>query len=101
VTERLIRHDNYLTWVVVIYDPVYLTEPFIRTSDFVLDLNQNIAPYPCQSVEEIDRPSGVVPHYLPGANPFLNEFAAQRGIPAEAAKGGAATMYPEYRSRLK
>jgi hypothetical protein len=40
-----------------------------------------------------------VKHFLPGANPFLEEFARQSGIPLEAALGGAATMYPEYRFR--
>ena len=43
---------------------------------------------------------GSFPHYLPGENPFLIEFARNHGIPVEAAMGGAATMYPEYRKRL-
>ena len=41
------------------------------------------------------------PHYLPGQNPFLIEYARNHAIPAEAALGGAATMYPEYAKRLK
>jgi cyclase len=96
VTEHLVRHDNYLTWIVIIDDPVYLTEPFIRTTNFVWDPHQQIAPYPCQIVEEIDRPQGVVPHHLPGQNPFLSEFPAKYSVAAEAARGGAETMYPEY-----
>ena len=39
-------------------------------------------------------------HHLPGANPFLTEFAKAHGIPQEAARGGAETMYPEYRKKL-
>jgi hypothetical protein len=42
-----------------------------------------------------------VPHYLPGQNPFLNEFSTQSGIPIEAALGGAETMYPEYMIKLR
>jgi glyoxylase-like metal-dependent hydrolase (beta-lactamase superfamily II) len=42
-----------------------------------------------------------VPNYLPGKNPFVHEFADKFHIPAEAALGGAETMYPEYRLRLK
>jgi hypothetical protein len=41
-----------------------------------------------------------VPHHLPGTNTFLGEFPAKYGIPAEAARGGADTMYPEYRLTL-
>ena len=101
VTEHLVRHGDYLTWIVVIEDPVYLTEPFIRTTNFVWDPHQQIAPYPCQIVDEIDRPQGVVPHHLPGQNTFVLEFPARYGVPAEAARGGAETMYPEYQLKLK
>ena len=41
-----------------------------------------------------------VPHYLPGQNPYLAEWAEWYGIPVEAARGGAETMYPEYRELL-
>ena len=101
VTEHLIRHGDYLTWMVVITDPVYLTEPFVRTTDFVMDPAQQIAPYPCQIVVEVDRPQGTVPHHLPGTNTFLGEFAQKYGIPVEAARGGAETMYPEYMVKLQ
>jgi hypothetical protein len=101
VTEHLVRHGEYLTWIIVIGDPVYLSEPFIRTTNFVWDPHQEIAPYPCQAVVEIDRPQGTVPHHLPGANTFLGEFPAKYGIPPEAARGGAETMYPEYILKLK
>jgi glyoxylase-like metal-dependent hydrolase (beta-lactamase superfamily II) len=100
VVEHWIRHENYLTWVVIITDPVYLTEPFIRTTDFVADPDQQIAPYPCEIVVEIQRPRGTIPHHLPGTNPFLTEFADRHKLPREAARGGAETMYPEYRDKL-
>jgi hypothetical protein len=57
--------------------------------------------YPCESVDEVDRPEGAVPHYLPGKNPFLTEFATKNGLPQEAARGGAETMYPEYEKELR
>jgi hypothetical protein len=101
VTTYLLRHEDYLTVAVLIYDPAYLTEPFIRTTDFVSAPQQQIGPYPCEAVDEIDRPSGVVPNHLPGTNPFLNEFPSEYGIPPEAARGGAETMYPEYRLKMK
>jgi hypothetical protein len=101
LTEHFIKHDDYLTLVSIVNDPAYLTEPFIRTTDFVLDPTQQIAPYPCEPVVEIERPKGAVPHHLPGTNTFLTEFPAHYGLPAEAAKGGAETMYPEYRLKIK
>ena len=52
-------------------------------------------------VQEVDREKGAVPHLLPGANPFTTEFATRYGIPLEATRGGAATMYPDFRLKLK
>ncbi len=101
VTTYLLRHEDYLTVAVLISDPAYLTEPFIRTTDFVSAPQQQLAPYPCEVVDEIDRPLGMVPNHLPGMNPFLDEFPAEYGIPPEAARGGAETMYPEYQVKLK
>jgi hypothetical protein len=100
VTEHWLRHGDHLTWVVIVNDPTYLTEPFIRSTDFILDVNQVIAPYPCEAVVEVERPQGVVPHHLPGTNTFLSEFPERFKVPAIAARGGAETMYPEYRTKL-
>jgi hypothetical protein len=98
---HIMRHGNYLTVAVIVYDPVYLTEPFIRTTDFVYAPQAQMAPWPCEPVDEVDRPEGFVPHHLMGANPFLEEFPAQHGIPPQAARGGAETMYPDYLSAMK
>jgi hypothetical protein len=101
ITEHIIRHGNYLTVAVIINDPVYLTEPFLRTTDFTMDPDQQIAPYPCEAVVEVQHPFGSVPHHLPKTNPFLNEFSNRFKIPFEATRGGAETMYPEYVQKLK
>jgi glyoxylase-like metal-dependent hydrolase (beta-lactamase superfamily II) len=101
LTEHWIRHGDRLTLVSIVTDPVYLTEPFIRTTDFVSAPHQSIAPYPCESVDEIVREKGVVPHFLPGTNPFLTEFSTRNHVPEPAARGGAATMYPEYRLNMR
>jgi hypothetical protein len=45
---------------------------------------------------EIERPRDAVPHNLPGENRYLNEFAGKHGLAANAARGGAMTMYPDY-----
>jgi hypothetical protein len=100
MVEHLIRHGDELTWMTVITDPAYLTEPFIRTRDFTLNVGGTIFPYPCESVVEVPRPRGQTPHHLPGTNPFLAEFAKKYNIPAEATMGGAETIYPEYKLKL-
>jgi len=97
---HLLKHDDYLTVTVIVYDPVYLTEPFIRTTDFVYTPQSQMAPWPCEPVDEVDRPEGVVPSHVE-ANPFLDEFPARYGIPPEATRGGAETMYPEYQLKMK
>jgi hypothetical protein len=100
--EHFMRHGDYLVHVSIVTDPVYLTEPFTRTQVFILDTDvaQNWL-YPCDYVVEISgRKQGFVPHYLPGQNPFINEFGERTGLPVEATLGGAETMYPDYQRKL-
>jgi len=101
VTEHWIRHGDFLTIATIVNDPVYLSEPFIRTTDYQLDVHQHVPPYPCEVVQEIERPKGVVPHHLFGTNKDLQEFAGRYGLPFEATRGGAETSYPDYRKKLK
>lgn len=101
LTEHWIRHGDYLTLVSIITDPAYLTEPFIRTTNWVLDPRQQIAPYPCEAVDEVDRPKGAVPSHMFGENTFLSEFPKKYNLPETAARGGAETMYPEYQQKMK
>src|SRR6267143_1762003 len=42
VTEHFVRHGDVLTLITVINDPIYLTEPFIRTTNWALDPHQVI-----------------------------------------------------------
>jgi glyoxylase-like metal-dependent hydrolase (beta-lactamase superfamily II) len=102
MVEHFIRHDKYLTHVATIWDPVYLAEPHIRTTNFLIATEDNATwLWPCEYVLEItDRPRHSVPHHLPGENPFLKEFMDLTGLSAEAVGGGAATIYPEYRLKL-
>jgi hypothetical protein len=101
MNEYWIRHGDIMTVVTIVRDPVILTEPWVRSVSLVNSLKQVIPPYPCDRVEEIDRPAGVIPHYLPGTNPDLRQFGTKRGVPYEATRGGAETMYPEYMSKVK
>jgi glyoxylase-like metal-dependent hydrolase (beta-lactamase superfamily II) len=100
MTERFIRHGDLLTHVYIIEDPVYLSEPLIKTNGFRLTTDTTMAPYPCQPAVELERPPGQVPNYLPGQNPYLTEFATKNKLPVEATRGGAATALPEFSKRV-
>jgi hypothetical protein len=101
--EHYIRYGNLMTHVSIVTDPVYLTEPLVKSEDFSLAQYTAISwAYSCEPVEEITgAPKNRVPHFLPGENPFLNEFAQSHGIPEQAVMGGAETMYPEYQLKLE
>ena len=101
LTEFWMRRDDVLTVVSIVEDPVYLTEPFIRTWNWALDAGVHISPYTCVAKVESDREQGYVAHYLPGTNPFLGEYAKKRNMPEIVMKGGAEQMYPEYQATLK
>jgi hypothetical protein len=105
VRYRWKRLGNYLRATVIIYDPVYLAEPYIRTSLFwVLDPNLLLPPYPCEEATETVVPPGTAPHSLPGKSlmsahdPTLTDAFA---TPYEPRLGGAETMYPEYIAKMK
>lgn len=99
--DRFYRHGDLMTHVYIISDPVYLSEPLVKTNGFRIALNGRIDPYPCESVVEVPRDKGVVPHLLIGANRAAEEFAAKNGVPTEAALGGAETALPEYIQKMK
>jgi len=91
MTDRFHRHGDLITHVMIIEDPVYLTEPLVKTNGFQLSPNGTMDPYPCEVVVEVDRDDGYVPHFLPGRNPFITEFAEAHALPFEATRGGAET----------
>ena len=96
MTERFIRHGNVLTHVYIIEDPVYLAEPLVRTNGFQLTSNPVMQPYPCYATTEVERAKGEIPHYLPGSNPFVDEYAKKHGLPLSAVRGGPSTALPEF-----
>jgi hypothetical protein len=85
----------------VLYDPIYLEEPYLRSQTWVLDPAVQVMPEPCEPAVEILRAPGDVPHYLPGTNPYLADMARKFNLPVDAVRGGAAILYPEYRRRMR
>jgi hypothetical protein len=103
LTDHFILHGDSLTHVSVVTDPIYLSEPLIKSEDYVKNSNPNGNwLWPCEYVNELpgsDRAK--VPNYLPGENPFLDEFRNKYKLPLEAVLGGPETMYPEYMEKIK
>jgi cyclase len=98
VVEHWIRHGNLLSQVTIATDPVFLTEPYIRSQEFVQMErgNQNWL-YNCEYAMELPKDKNEVPHYLPGQNPWLGEFEAKHAMPKEGVRGGAETLLPEWK----
>jgi hypothetical protein len=105
VRIRYKRIGSYLRATVITYDPVYLEEPYVRTSLFwVSDPNLVLPPYPCEEATETVVERGTVPHYLPGRNLLPGQdpdLTDAFGTPYEARLGGAETMYPEYIAKMR
>jgi len=105
VRERWRRIGNYLQATSIMYDPVFMTEPYIRTTMmWSYDPALAMAPYPCEEATEIAIPRGKVPHYLPGQSvlPSWDKTKTDKfATPYEARLGGPETMFPEYIAKMK
>jgi hypothetical protein len=104
LTEYFVRHGDLMTHTFVLVDPVYLSEPLVKSQDFARNPRE-LAPgtwiWVCEPVVEIaDRPEGEVPAYMPGEHPFRNEFGERHNLPEIAVRGGAETMYPEFQEQV-
>jgi hypothetical protein len=101
MVEFFSRHGDTLKLFTWVDDPVYLEEPMVRTSDFVVNPNQNVgARVQFDTVDELgDRPLGWVPHWPLGTQ--HRGFAALHGLPFEPTLGGKDTLYPEYMEKVK
>ena len=100
VRTRWRRIGDYLQATTIMYDPIYLAEPYIRSANMWVDSPERpMAPYPCEEATETVVPRGSVSHFLPGQSPLpgldpdrVDEFET----PYEAKLGGAHTMLPEF-----
>ena len=103
MVDYFVRHGDHLTNVTVVTDPVFLSEPEVRSNDYY----RNIADhrnwlYACDDGEQITgRKPDYVPHYLFGTQPFGNEFEKVYKLPLISGKSGAASVYPEFMAKMK
>ena len=112
MTEFITRHDDILTIVTMIDDPLYLDEPYIHSTTYTVAQSDMLTMETCSGsfAENGGTDRHAVPHFLPGNNPALTEWLTtgdprssvgpENWVPLEAARGGVKTIYPEYRSTL-
>lgn len=102
--EYITRHDDILSVVQVVDDPIYLDEPYVLSITSTYDPMAGPATENCSGsafAENGGRDRHWVPHFLPGQNSGIGEFLkTQDWIPFEPIRGGVKTIYPEYRAVL-
>src|SRR5262245_8996261 len=96
MTDRFVVHGDLMTHVMMIEDPIYLTEPLVKTNGFQFVPNGTMHPYPCVYVSDVDRKPGVAPNNLMGDYPCLQELADRYGLPLEVFRGSAEQALLEY-----
>ncbi len=94
--EYITRHGDYLLVTMIITDPVWLEEPFIQTTNYEAGPAHHAVLLPLHRERREHFESGAA--FPAGQEPAT--WAPMRFRPA-AARGGAETIYPEYRSKLK
>src|SRR5262245_46982470 len=104
MTEYITRHGDTLSIVTVIDDPIYMDEPYVRSTTYAYDPNSVVNTETCNSsafAENGGTDRHHVPHFLPGQNTFWKEWLKNEPwLPEVAVRGGVKTLYPEYRSTL-
>jgi glyoxylase-like metal-dependent hydrolase (beta-lactamase superfamily II) len=102
MTEFISRHDDLLSIVQVVDDPIYLDEPYVLSITYTYDPTAGPATENCSGssfAENGGRDRHWVPHFLPGQNSGIGEFLqTETWIPFEPVRGGVKTIYPEYRA---
>jgi hypothetical protein len=88
MTERFFRHGSTLTHVMMIQDPVYLTEPLVKSNGFSWVPNGTMDAYPRRPADEVPR-SRATRHHLPG-EPFVGLRRAPSADAAVERRDGAA-----------
>ena len=106
MTEFFTRYDDHLQLVSFVNDPVFLAEPFIRTTNYEAAPTANANAWgvcgPAQVADQIPgQGKHYVPHYLPSEREHIEDFLKYSGVPAAGAMGGRDTTYPDFARKLE
>ena len=99
--ERFFVDGDILTHIMMISDPEYLSEPLVKSTEYLRVPNAPFAAYPCRNVTEIPRREGEIPMHMPDQTAVEQDWAVRNQVPVRAALGGAATMFPDYEDAMK
>ena len=99
--RRRFKNHDYLTWLVIAYDPVYLTQPLLRSTDFRLVVDGPPPKNTCGRALGAVSSISPVPKYSPTATNALYNFVDAYDLPRKLYSDGAETMYPEYRNKIE
>jgi hypothetical protein len=104
MTQFITRHDNILTIVTWMDDPLYIDEPYVQSTTYYYDTASTVATETCNGnafAENGGTDRHHVPNFLPGQNTAYKDWLKKEpGIPEEAVHGGVKTVYPEYKLAL-
>jgi len=104
-TEYIVLNGDMMSHIGVLVDPVYLSEPLVKSEEFTRaqrDLPAQTWLWVCEPVVEIaTQTEGDIAAYLPGEHPFKGEFETKHHLPEFAIRGGPETMYPEFQARIR
>jgi hypothetical protein len=102
MSTTFIPHDDMLTIVYVLHDPVYMTQPYIYSRAYDRSVTRPVATnFPPCIVNFEGTEEGQVPFFQPGKNNLLGQMMDLFHVPEYASEGGEATMYPAFRDKLK
>ncbi|MGH8143639.1 MAG: hypothetical protein ACREU2_14125 [Steroidobacteraceae bacterium] len=101
LTSTFIPHGDLLVVVFILHDPVYFTQPYVYSRAFSRSARPASTAWPPCIVNYEGTAEGDVPFFLPGKDPLLDQMMQLFHVPVYASEGGADTMYPAYRDRLK
>ena len=102
VTEHFIRHGDHMTLVTIVNDPAYYTEP--RHPQPRLRVRGGRRHRPVSRASRSRKSSGrraTSRTTCPARTRSSASIPTAHGVPPEAARGGAETMYPEYRKKIR
>jgi glyoxylase-like metal-dependent hydrolase (beta-lactamase superfamily II) len=104
MTEYITRHDDILTIVTWMDDPLYIDEPYVQSTTYYYDTTSTVATETCNGsafAENGGTDRHHVPHFLPGQNTAWKDWLQKESwIPETAVRGGVKTVYPEFRAML-
>jgi len=104
ITSTFIPHGSLMTAVYILRDPAYLTQPYIFSMLYVRSSSEpqaiGLRTPTCLPID-VGIPADAVPFYLPGKSLVVGTMMKFYHIPDSASEGGADTMYPAFRDRIR